>query len=154
MLMRVWMDEWNEIIRHVLFDDKTLMELMKLPEDINIIDFVDKYFIRAGYISTVLKNEPVRIVYGNITTGNPSPFVTINEMSFDIYVKKEYIHNVTKDRLQYRSQLIAQRLFELLTSKAVKDTGYNFWINFEGDKSTSTIGYSRYNITFNYKKTY
>ena len=43
---KTWKDNWNNIIRHVLFPDEELRKLMLLPEDLSIIDFIDKYFIQ------------------------------------------------------------------------------------------------------------
>lgn len=28
----IWINDWNDIIRHVIFSDKELMNLMKIPE--------------------------------------------------------------------------------------------------------------------------
>lgn len=127
---------------------------MKIPTGTNIVEFTDRYFIRAGYTSKVLKDEPVRIVYGDIfgaSTWNPN--VTRNEMSFDIYVKLDELHNATRDRLAFRTQLIADRLSYLLTKERYT-YNYRFWLAGDHDMGTSTIGYARYNITFNYMKNY
>lgn len=150
---RLWMDVWNNIVRYKIFGDEKLMKLMQLDEDVTIMEFLENYFIKAGFISTVLFNEPVRITYGNVTVDPSTAYVTINQMSFDIYVKSSELHNAERDRLVYRTELIAQRLQEILIDEA-KDTGYKFRIIFEGDKSTSMIGYARYNVTFEYKRTY
>lgn len=83
-----WMNDWNDIIRYVIFPDEELRRLMCLPEDITIINFIDHYFIRAGYSNELLEKEDVRIVYGDVdsqTTGVPN--VTKNTLSFDIYVR-------------------------------------------------------------------
>lgn len=36
-----WTNEWNNIIRHTLFQDTELKTLMKIPEGTTIIDFID-----------------------------------------------------------------------------------------------------------------
>ena len=154
MVLRSWIDDWNDIIRNVIFKDEELKSLMKLPANTNIITFIDKYFIRAGYTTEVLTNESVRIVYGTIARGDAmNPYVTRNEMSFDIYVKLEDLHNVERDRLVFRNHLIAKRLIDLLTNQRYLGV-YQFTVEGEGDMGTSTIGYTRYNVTFGFKKTY
>ena len=154
MVLRSWIDDWNDIIRNVIFKDEELKSLMKLPANTNIITFIDKYFIRAGYTTEVLTNESVRIVYGTIARGDAmNPYVTRNEMSFDIYVKLEDLHNVERDRLVFRHHLIAKRLIDLLTDQRYLGA-YRFTVEGEGDMGTSTIGYTRYNVTFGFMKTY
>lgn len=82
-----------------------------------------------------------------------NPYVTRNEMSFDIYVKLEDLHNVERDRLVFRNHLIAKRLIDLLTNQRYLGA-YRFTVEGEGDMGTSTIGYTRYNVTFGFMKTY
>lgn len=150
-----WENEWNNIIRYVLFSDSTLKTLMCIPENTKILDFVDKYFINAGYTSEILIDEPVRIIYGVIPYGTGAmPHVLNQEMSFDIYVKNEYLRNYGKDRLVMRNHLIAERLSKLLTNQYDQRLGgYKFICIGESDMGSSAIGYSRYNITFNFKRT-
>lgn len=148
-----WMDDWNAIIRSVIFPDPVLMELMKVPKNTGIIEFIDKYFIQAGYTNKVLSNEAVRIVFGTIGLATNTPNVTRNVLSFDIYVKNEDLHNVEKDRLVMRTKLIAKRLIELLTSKRYNGA-YRFFDPHESDMGTSAIGYTRYNMSISYMKTY
>lgn len=149
-----WIDDWNDILRNVIFPDTELRALMKLPDDINIINFIDKYFIRAGYTGTLLTDQSVRIVYGSYpiaTTDNPH--VTKDMLSFDIYVKQEDLHNVSDDRLIFRNQKIAERLHYLLMRNRYLGS-YRFWFQSEGDMGTSMMGYTRYNISFNYMRVY
>lgn len=151
--VRTWHDAWNDIIRDVIFADDQLKRLMKIPEDTNIIDFIDRYFIRAGFTNNLLTNESVRIVYGDVFSDLQTYKVSRNEMSFDIYVKTEDLHNVEKDRLVLRTNRIAERLIYLLTkSRYTKD--YRFWVVHDHDMGTSTIGYVRHNVSFQYLKTY
>ena len=154
--MTSWIDSWNKIIREVIFADEELKTLMKLPAGTDIISFIDKYFIRAGYTSKVLEDEHVRIIYADLQgsdTGNPR--VMRKMMTFDIYVKTEDLHNVGNDRLVMRTQLIANRLLKLLTSERyAAETGYRFWIAGEWDQGTRTIGYARYTLALYYMKVY
>ncbi len=149
-----WMREWNDIIRYVIWQDDTLRELMKIPAKTTIMNVIDKYFIRGGTVGTPLTDEPVRIVYGTYGTGLANDVrVLKNEMSFDIYVKLKELHNVGDDRLMFRTELIAERLKSLLTDQYdPRLGGYRFRCIGQSDMSTSTIGYVRYNITFQYMK--
>lgn len=148
-----WIDDWNNIIRDIIFPDPVLMELMKVPEDTGIIEFIDRYFIQAGYTNKVLRDESVRIVFGSVGVPTSTPNVTRNILSFDIYVKNEDLHNVGRDRLVMRTKLIAKRLIELLTNKRYNGA-YRFYDPNEGDMGTSAIGYARYNVSMSYIKTY
>lgn len=149
-----WIDDWNNIIRTVIFPDQELRTLMNLPSDIKIIDFIDNYFIRAGYTGKLLTNQSVRIVYGSYPVGpTENPNVTVDMMSFDIYVKQEDLHNVSNDRLVFRNQKIAERLHYLLMRQK-RLYSYKFWFQSEGDLGTSMMGYTRYNISFKYKRVY
>lgn len=149
----IWINDWNDIIRHIIFSDKELMSLMKIPEKTSIIDFIDRYFIRAGFTNKILSNEDVRIVYGSTSSTTNIDGVTSNVMNFDIYVKLENLHNVGVDRLVMRTQLIAQRLIYLLTR--VRYNGvYRFYDPVEGDMGTSAVGYARYRVSLSYTRTY
>ena len=151
-----WIKDWNTIIRTVIFADYELKKLMKLPEKISIIQFIDKYFIRAGFTSKLLENESVRIVYSDVQGHDTDvPNVKKNMMMFDIYVRLEDLHNVGEDRLIMRTQLIADRLARLLTSERyLKETGYRFWIAGDWDAGTKTVGYARYVLALYYMKVY
>ena len=154
--MQIWEDEWNEIIRTVIFADDELKTLMKVPEGTGIIPFIDKYFVRAGYTNEVLEDESVRIVYSdNQGYEAGAKNVMRKMMTFDIYVKKEDLHNVEADRLVMRTRRIASRLHKLLTDeKNTKNTGYRFWIAGDWDLGTKTIGYARYVLALYYMKVY
>lgn len=154
MAWNQWSDAWNDIIRYVIYPNEQLKQLMNVPKGTSIVDFIDKYFIRAGYTNTVLTNQSVRVIYADTMigdTGNPN--VTRNEMSFDIYVKLDDIHNVGKDRLRLRTNLIAAKLVQLLTKEKIL-YGYRFRVSGETDIGTSAIGYARHHIIFNYMRTY
>lgn len=151
-----WIRDWNAIVRTVIFQDYGLKKLMKLPENTNIIQFIDRYFIRAGFTNKLLSDESVRIVYSDIQGHDTDvPNIKKNMLMFDIYVKLEDLHNVGDDRLLMRTQLIADRLMRLLTTdRYVKDTGYRFWIAGDWDAGTKTVGYARYTVAFYYMKVY
>ena len=146
-----WIDDWNEIIRNVIFADDVLMALMNIPDGTKIIEFIDRYFIRAGYTNKILTDEDVRIIYGSVSVPTNISGVTKNQMSFDIYVKNEDLHNVGKDRLVMRTQLIAKRIIYLLTKERYIGA-YRFYDPNEGDMGTSAVGYARYNVTLSYTK--
>lgn len=158
MPISTWMKDWNDIIRYVIFPDQELKNLMCLPESTTIINFIDHYFIRAGYTNELLEKEDVRIVYGDADSHETAvPNVIENTLSFDIYVRQEKLHNATNDRLMYRTHLIANRLNELLTKGGTSGKyigGYRFWPCKEMDLGTRTVGYVRYNISFKYMRVY
>ena len=154
--MMGWVNAWNTIIRKIIWTDQDLKTLMKLPSKVNIIQFVDKYFIRAGYSNTLLTDEVCRIVYSDMQGYETEvPNVKKNLMLFDIYVKDSEMRNVGNDRLVTRSDLIAERLYKLLTSERyLRDTGYRFWIAGDWDAGTRVTGYHRKTIAFHYMKVY
>lgn len=151
-----WINAWNRIIREVIWPDHKLKQLMKIPKQTGILQFCDRYFIRAGYTNKVLSDEVCRIVYADVQGHDTAaPNIKKNMMTFDIYVKQEELHNVGDDRLLMRTQLIAERIYELLTrERYLADTGYRFWIAGDWDLGTRTSGYARYTIAFYYMKVY
>lgn len=154
--MMGWFDAWNTIIRKVIWPDHDLKVLMKLPPKTGILQFIDRYFIRAGYSNKLLTDEVCRIVYSDVQgTETDVPEVTKNMMLFDIYVKTDELHNVDDDRLRSRNHLIAERLYKLLTSERyLADTGYRFWPAGDWDMGTRVTGYTRYTIGLRYMKVY
>lgn len=154
--MMGWINAWNTIIRKAIWTDHDLKVLMKMPPKTGIIQFVDRYFIRAGYTNKLLTDEVCRIVYSD-TQGYETevPNVKKNLMIFDIYVKSEELRNIGDDRLVTRLDLIAERLYKLLTSERyLKETGYRFWIAGDWDGGTRVTGYHRKTIAFHYMKVY
>ena len=154
--MEGWINAWNKIIREVIWPDRELKTLMKLPPKTGILQFVDNYFMRAGYTNRLLTDEVCRIVYADVQGSQTNvPNVKKNMMMFDIYVKQEELHNFGDDRLVYRTHMIAARLKRLLTQERyLKNTGYRFWIAGDWDLGTRTTGYARYTIAFYYMKVY
>lgn len=156
MDMMRWINDWNTIIRRVIFADNELKTLMKIPENTNIITFIDKYFIKAGYTNKLVENEAVRVIYSEAEGDDTAaPNIKRKMLTFDIYVKIEDLHNVGTDRLVMRTQLIANRLIQLLTQERyIRDTGYRFWIAGDWDLGTRTTGYARYCVAFYCMKVY
>lgn len=151
-----WINAWNTIIRQVIWPDYRLKQLMKIPKQTGILQFCDRYFIKAGYSNKILSDEVCRIVYSDIQSKQTDvPNVKKNMLIFDIYVKREELHNVGDDRLMMRTHLIAERLNKLLKqTRYLADTGYRFWIAGDWDGGTRTSGYARYTIAFYYMKVY
>lgn len=127
---------------------------MLLPENCNIVQFIDKYFIEDENTDELMTDENVRISYYDSKgrdTGNQN--VRLRYKEFDIYVKKNVLHNATNDRLQNRYDLIADRIKYLLLRYdrvcnmhfELEEDGYNLF--------TKAIGYKRYHISFSYKTT-
>ena len=151
-----WVNAWNKVIREVIWRDYDLKRLMKLPPKTGILQFCERYFIRAGFTNTLLTDEVCRIVYSD-EQGSDTQVSNVrrNMMTFDIYVKQEELHNVGDDRLISRADLIAERIYQDLTNERyLADTGYRFWIAGDWDLGTRTVGYVRKSIAFYYMKVY
>lgn len=124
---------------------------MLVPEGTDILTFISKYFIRDISTDELLTNEKVRIVHGDTSslhTGNP--LVQGKYKHFDIFVSEDVEHTATRDKLQSRQVLIAQRIKELLLRKRFQ-YGLSFKYEDEYDLWTKTIGYKLYHIVFFYK---
>ena len=150
---QTWKDNWNDVVRYVIFRDDLLKRQMLLPENTSIIQFVDKYFVQDEMASEILTDEKVRIVYYDSRgrdTGNKN--VKLRYKEFDIFVREDVLHNATDDRLQNRYDLIAERLKYLLLRERHL---YGLSFDYEDDYNlwTKTIGYRRYHIVFSYKVT-
>lgn len=151
---RTWDDNWEDVIRFVLFKDEKQKTLMCIPEGTSITKFIDKYFIEDENSDEILTDEKVRVVYYDSPgrdTGNKNVFNRYKE--FDIYVKDDVVHNATEDRQKKRYKLIAERLKYLLLHDdhvchlrfSCDDPGYNLY--------TKMVGYKRYHIVFRYNTT-
>ena len=154
--MMGWVDAWNTIIRKVIFKDTELKRLMGIPSKTNIIQFADRYFVKAGYTSKLLTDEVCRVIYADTQVGETNvPNVTTNLLTFDIYVRADELRNASNDGLVMRTQLIAARLERLMMQdEYVAETGYRFRLAGEWDRGTRTNGYARYAIGFYYKRVY
>jgi hypothetical protein len=150
-----WVNSWNTIIRKLIWPDHELKVLMKIPPKTGILQFNQRYFIRAGYTNELLTDEVCRIIYADVTSHETDvPNVKKQLMTFDIYVKKEEMYNIGDDRLVSRLDLIVERLDNLLRSnRYLANTGYRFWLADGGlDLGTRTIGYARRTISYYYMK--
>lgn len=154
--MMSWVNAWNTIIRKVIWADHDLKTLMKMPPKTGIIQFVDRYFIRAAYTNKLLTDEVCRIVYSDIQGYDTDvPNVKKNLLLFDIYIKETEMRNIGDDRLVTRMDLIMERLQKLLTSERyLQETGYRFWIAGDWDGGTRVTGYQRKTMAFHYMKVY
>ena len=151
-----WIKSWNKIIREIIWKDTELKELMKIPQNTNIIQFIKRYFVRAAFTNELLTDEVCRIVYSD-TQGSDTNVSNVRKamLTFDIYIKDEEMHNVGNDRLISRADLICEKLYKDLTSERyVANTGYRFWIAGDWDLGTRTVGYTRKTIAFYYMKVY
>ena len=124
---------------------------MLVPEGTDILTFISKYFIRDSSTDELLTNEKVRIVHSDTQALRMSnPLVQGKYKHFDIFVSEDVEHTATRDKLQSRQVLIAQRIKELLLRKRFQ-YGLSFKYEDEYDLWTKTIGYKLYHIVFFYK---
>ena len=150
---RTWQDNWNNVVRNEIFPDKELKKLMLVPVGTDMARFTDKYFIRDGSTDELLTNEKVRIVHHDaegFETFNPG--VKGKYRQFDIFVSEDVEHTASKDWLQSRQVLIAERLKYLLLRKQTCQN-IRFRYQDEYDMWTKTVGYKMYRLTFFYKVT-
>lgn len=147
---------WNEAFTDVIVDyiwaDDELRRLMCIPQNATIIDFIERWFVKAGTVTSPLTDEAVRIVYGNYKTySQGDSHVNKQELSFDIYVRADISHNSESNRLVYRAEKIAERLRHLLThGERYLSDAYRFWWVGESDMACAVYGYTRHNICFDY----
>lgn len=150
---QTWKDNWNNMVRYVIFKDEKLLDLMCLPKNTSIMQFIEKHFVQIESGSQVLTDESVRILYHDsegFSTRNKN--VLLRHKEFDIYVRDDVLHTADKDRLKNRYDLISERLKYLLINNAQKyglrfrfDNSFNLW--------TKTQGYRRYHVVFSYNTT-
>lgn len=147
-----WHDNLNNVIRDVFFQDEELLDLMviDIKDRKNILKFIDKYFVKAVVSDEIVTDEKVRICYHEEEGRSIGSNMTKKYLHFDIFVKDEYQHNYGDDMLQSRTELIAEKIKELLTdSKYVCRINFTFMDSY--DLYTKTMGYKRYRISFSYK---
>ena len=150
---RTWQDNWNNVVRNVLFRDEKLKELMLVPEGTDIMVFQKKYFIRDGSTDELLTNEKVRVVAYDaegLSTWNKN--VRVKYKNFDIFVSEDIEHTADVDRLKSRQVLIAERIKYLLMRQRVCEN-LRFEYEDEYDLWTKTVGYKLYRLTVFYKTT-
>ena len=150
---RTWQDNWNNVVRNVLYPDEKLKELMLVPEGTSIVDFQKKYFIRDGSTDELLTNEKVRVVhYDEEGSATFNKCVRVKYKNFDIFCSEDVEHTADVDRLKSRQILIAERLKYLLLRKWDCEH-LHFQYEDEYDQWTKTVGYKMYKVTFFYKTT-
>ena len=150
---RTWQDNWNNVVRNVLYPDEKLKALMLVPEGTDIIEFQKKYFIRDGSTDELLTNEKVRVVYHDDQGRDMyNRGVNLKYKSFDIYVKEDIEHTADIDRLKSRQVLVAERIKYLLL-RGLYIENMRFGYEDEYDMWTKTVGYKMYRLTFYYKTT-
>jgi len=150
---RTWQDNWNNVVRNVLFQDDKLKELMLVPKTTDILTFQKKYFIRDGSTDELLTTEKVRVV----THDDEGAFtfnknVRVKYKSFDIFVSEDVEHTADVDRLRSRQVLIAERIKYLLLRQRVCEH-LAFQYEDEYDQWTKTVGYKLYKLILFYKTT-
>ena len=150
--IKTWKDNINDVVRDVVFSDVEFLDYMLIPEDDreNIVKFIDKYFIQNPSPDELMTTEDVRICYGDLAGRSIGKNMLKKIMFFDVYVKNEHLHDVGEDLLVSRTDVICQKLKEMLT-----DRRYVCRINFNYEDDyplyTKTIGYTRHRILFSYK---
>ena len=150
---RTWQDNWNNVVRNVLFTDDRLKELMLVPEGTDIMTFQKKYFIRDGSTDELLTKEKVRVVtHDDPGSATWNRGVRLKYKMFDIFVSEDIEHTAETDRLKSRQVLIAERIKYLLLRKWNCEH-LHFQYEDEYDLWTKTVGYKEYRITFFYKTT-
>lgn len=150
---RTWHDNWNNVVRNVIFPDQKLKELMMIPEGTDIVKFMEKYFIRDGSTDELLTDEKVRIVHrDDLGFGTFNPNVRGKYHSFDIFIKENEEHTASDDWLQSRQVLIAERLkYLLLRHRNCEQLRFRY--EDEYDLWCKTVGYKMYRLTVFYKVT-
>jgi hypothetical protein len=123
-----------------------------VPEGTNIMTFIDKYFVRDVSTDELLSTEKVRIVHSDQQSRgfNSNAYVRGKYKHFDIFVSEDVEHTASRDKLQSRQVLIAQRIKELLLNIKPEKYGLRFKFEDEYDLWTKTIGYKLYHIVFFY----
>ena len=150
--IKTWKDNLNDVIRDVIFTDQELLDYMLIPEEDreNIIKFIDKQFIKDPAPDELVTTEDVRIAFSEQPGRSIGKYVLKKMMYFDVFVKDNHMHDVGDDLLVSRTDVICQRLKELLT-----DEKYvcNIDFSYEDDYSlyTKVAGYTRHRIVFSYK---
>ena len=150
---RTWQDNWNNVVRNVLFKDEKLKELMLVPVGTDIMTFQKKYFIRDGSTDELITNEKVRVVYHDDESGfTINKGVRVKYKNFDIFVSEDVEHTADTDRLKSRQVLVAERIkYLLLRQRVCQNMAFQY--QDEYDMWTKTVGYKEYRLTLFYKTT-
>lgn len=122
-----------------------------VPEDANIISFINNYLISSAAPDELLTTEKVRVNHYDTQgydTGNKNVIRKYKE--FDIYVKNAVLYSATNDRIKARTELIAERIRYLLLRK-YSVCGLHFDYRDSYGLWTKTIGYTRLHLVFCYR---
>lgn len=155
MKQQTWHDNWNNVLRDVIFPDAELKDLMLIPAKSrgNIKEFIERYFVEDVMPDELVTDEDVRVLcYETEGVKLSNPRVTKKFLEFDIFVRNAVLYTATSDRLQRRDKLIFKRLKALLTG----DTYVcNLRFTYEDDYhlGTKTVGFRRYHAVFSYTQT-
>lgn len=158
---RTWEDNWNNVIRRVLFPSTELKSEMLIPatSQSNIKTFITKYFVEDVATDELIIDEDVRILWS--IEDNPyvrgSRNVHEKYLVMDIYTKRDKLYGVETgvgaDGLKARDVAIAKRIRHLLTrTKSVEHISFYYANEFR--MTSRAIGYQRLRITFTYYATY
>lgn len=153
--IKTWKDNMNDVVRYVLFPNEELKELMLIPEadKKNIIKFINNYMIRSVAPDEILTTEDVRISYSEYTGKSLGSNCLKKILNFDVYVKTNHLHDCSDDLLKFRTDMICQKLKELLTTeKYVCRIDFTYEDDF--DLFSKLAGYARHRIVFSYKITF
>lgn len=149
---KTWKDNLNDVVRDVIFPNEELMDYMMIPmnDRDDIVKFIDKYFIRNPAPDELITTEDVRICYGETEGRSIGKNMLKRMLFFDVYVKSEHLHDVGNDMLAFRTDMICQKLKELLTdNKYVCSMDFSYEDDYQ--LFTKVIGYTRHRIVFSYK---
>lgn len=126
---------------------------MLIPDNTDIITFIDKYFLQNTSGDQLITTQSVRVLwYDSVGSNSGNKDVKNMNKQFDIFIKDNVSHNADNDRLRMRHDLIANRLRTLLTKQ---DVVCNMRFKYEDEYHlwTKIPGYRRYHVVFSYKKT-
>jgi len=150
--VKTWADNWNDVIK-LFYKDRYMRKLMCVPDNVEIGPFMKQYFVRGIGVDELVTQESVRIMWSDGEgTDLYNKNVKLKTKVFDIYVKDSVLHTATQNTLQFRFDLIADRMKDLLLRKKHVCHMSFKWVD-GYDMYTKSLGYSRYRVIFMYKMT-
>lgn len=149
-----WEDNWNNVIRDVLFQSQELKDEMLVPaaNRNNLRDFITNRFVEDVNTDQLVIDEDVRILWS--IEGNPflrgSDHIHTKYLAMDIYVKRNRLYDVsTEDRMKARDVEIAKRIKHLLLkTRSVCNISFRYSDEFR--LVSKTVGYQRLRLVFTY----
>lgn len=153
--IKTWKDNLNDVVRDVFFTDTELLDYMLIPQSDreNIIKFQENYFVKDPDPDELITKEQVRVCYGDKEGTSIGKNALKKYLVFDVYVKKEHVHDVSNDMLASRLDYICEKIKEDLTDKKyVCRIDFSYVDDFP--LYTKMIGYMRHRIMFSYKITF